>query len=87
MSIVEAFSMGLPAVATAVGGVPEAVSDGLNGFLVARTAEALEKAIDSLLNHPDQLRAFSARARNDFVKHFEISGIVSQYHHLYQTNA
>ncbi len=87
MAIVESFSLGLPVVATAVGGVPEAISNGRNGLLVARAPEALEKAIESLLDHPEKLQAFSAQARGDFVKRFEISGIISRYNQLYNSHA
>jgi len=34
VSIMEAFSFGIPAIATAVGGVPEIIDNGYNGYLV-----------------------------------------------------
>ncbi len=48
VSIAEAFSCGIPAVATAVGGIPEIVKDGSTGFLVSENAEPSElvKAIE-----------------------------------------
>ncbi len=58
VSIMEAMSEGLPVVATAVGGVPEAVVDGETGRLVPpRDAAALAEAIVELARDP------SARAR------------------------
>ena len=49
VSIAEAFSCGIPAIATAVGGIPEMVIDGETGFLVSENAtpdeiaQAIEK--------------------------------------------
>jgi glycosyltransferase involved in cell wall biosynthesis len=87
MAIIEALSMGVPVLATPVGGVPEAVINGKNGFLVERTAEALAEAIQPLLNDPDKLREMSVNARRSFEDHFEISRVVSMYDNIYQLKA
>lgn len=86
MSIVESLSIGLPVVATRVGGIPEAIQDGRNGLLVPRTVEDLERAIESLMDHPDRLPLMSRLARAEFDSRFEISTVVSQYHSLYQSH-
>ena len=44
ISIVEACSCGIPAIATAVGGIPEIVLDGESGWLVSAEANAKEIA-------------------------------------------
>jgi glycosyltransferase involved in cell wall biosynthesis len=50
--ILEAMASGVPVVATNVGGIPEIVDQGLNGFLVPpRNIEALKAAIDDALIH------------------------------------
>ncbi len=49
VSIMEAFSFGIPAIATSVGGVPELVDDGYNGYLVPGDLDSsllAEKIID-----------------------------------------
>ncbi len=56
--LAEGFAAGLPVVSTAVGGVPELVRDGLNGYLCAsEDAEALARAMHTLAGDP------SGRAR------------------------
>ena len=47
VSVMEAMSFGIPVIATAVGGTPEIVKDGYNGFLLCQdpTAEEIAEAI------------------------------------------
>lgn len=64
-AFIEAGAMGLPAVATAVDGVPEVVIDGQTGLLVpVRDGEAVARAICTLLadkTHREQLGEAAAR--------------------------
>lgn len=53
-AIIEAMSFGLPIVATNVGGIPEIVHDGVNGFLVPpRNEKVLAEAIEKALSDTD----------------------------------
>jgi glycosyltransferase involved in cell wall biosynthesis len=53
--LLEALSVGTPAVATAVGGNTEVLTDGLNGLLVPPgEPEALTEAIRQVIEHEDQ---------------------------------
>lgn len=84
MAIIEALSVGVPVAATPVGGVPEAVTDRGNGFLVERSAAALAEAIGRLAQDENLLRNMSAAARRCFEERFEISRILSLYDKLYR---
>ena len=54
VAIVEACAMGLPVVATAVGGVPDLLKDGQTGLLVPdEDDEMMVAAIKRLLNDPE----------------------------------
>ena len=63
-SAVEALSVGVPVVATAVGGVPEVVHDGENGLLVAPgRPDALAAALTRILEEPGLRERLAAGAK------------------------
>jgi glycosyltransferase involved in cell wall biosynthesis len=71
IALLEAMASGVSCVATRVGGVPEAITDGREGLLVpAGDPEALGRAIVELLNDPSARRGLAAagvaRIRRDF---------------------
>ena len=83
--ILEAMSLGIPIVATRVGGVGEAVRDGESGVLVApRDAAALASAVSSLLSDRGRADAMGARAGSDararFTRERMLEGIATVYH-------
>jgi glycosyltransferase involved in cell wall biosynthesis/protein-tyrosine-phosphatase len=64
MALLEAMALGKPVVATAVGGVPEVVTDHVNGVLVRpRDAHALSEACLGLVREPGWAETVGARAR------------------------
>ena len=64
VAVMEAFAMGLPVVATAVGGVPQQVREGVEGRVVPPgDASALADALVELAQHPDERAAMSQTAR------------------------
>jgi glycosyltransferase involved in cell wall biosynthesis len=84
MAIIEALSIGVPVIATPVGGVPEAVTDGKTGFLIPRSADDLAKVLVRLAGDRVLLASMSTQARCDFEARFEISKVVAQYHSVYE---
>jgi glycosyltransferase involved in cell wall biosynthesis len=83
MSIIEALSIGLPVIATRVGGIPEAVKDDVSGLLVSRNPESLAQAILRLYDHPKVHARIGSEGKSVFLRSFELSQVVQQYHSLY----
>jgi len=78
MAVLEAAALGVPAVASAVGGIPELVDDGRTGLLVPPgDAAALATALSRLVERPERAAAMGraawerARARHDPAAHVD----------------
>jgi glycosyltransferase involved in cell wall biosynthesis len=67
--VLEAMSLGLPVVATAVGGTPEVVCDGGNGRLIAPADDdALGLVLTQLVSAPGELQRLARGARQTVVQ-------------------
>lgn len=85
MSILEASSYGLPVVSTSVGGIPEIIEDGLNGFLVEPgDINALEERLLSLIESPELRRKMGNAAHEKVKDKFNINHIAGQISKLYE---
>ena len=84
LALVEAMAMGLPVVASRVGGVPDIVTDGVNGVLVpACDEQALASAVLGLLRDPSQRKAFGESAIRSVNQRFDITSTVEAIENLY----
>jgi glycosyltransferase involved in cell wall biosynthesis len=71
IAIIEAMASGLPVIATDVGGNPEVVENGVNGFLVpSRNPQALAERIKYLYQYPEMLNMLAKNSRERAEKLF-----------------
>jgi glycosyltransferase involved in cell wall biosynthesis len=85
VSLLEAAACGVPIVASRVGGIPEVVRDGLNGYLIEPgDSEALATNVNTLLDRPEQRRHFGQAGRALVLERFSIERMVEGNYRLYQ---
>jgi glycosyltransferase involved in cell wall biosynthesis len=85
VSILEAMAAGLPVVATAVGGVAEAVVDGETGLLVpAADPDALAEALDRLVADPGLQRRYGEAGRARALRFFDVPRYRAAHLDLYR---
>jgi glycosyltransferase involved in cell wall biosynthesis len=83
--VLEAMAMARPLVATAVGGNPDVLRDGVSGLLVpARDPEALAAAVVELLEDPEKARAMGCEARRVVEREFGRKRMVEAHEALYR---
>lgn len=80
---VEAMRAGLPVIATRVGGIPEAVEDGVTGRLIDVDATSQLVAVLGGLDAPT-LRSMGINARRRFLESFRTERVVQQLDELYR---
>lgn len=80
LGMVEAMSLGLPAVASNVGGIPDIVKHGENGLLVPPgDPDALAQAIQTLFSDRDEYGRLSRNARETVESSFTAERMVQRY--------
>lgn len=85
--VLEAMSLGLPVVTTAVGGVPEMIRDGDNGRLVSPSdAQALYEALSRLLSAPSERQLLANRALQT-LERFRLDRMVEETEALFEATA
>ena len=87
MSAIEANSMALPALLTDVGGNPEIVENGDNGYLFpVGDFQELAARIYYLYKNPDLIRKMGDNARKKAVEKFDFNTMVNNYLEVFSCN-
>ena len=88
MSLLQAFSLGLPAIVTDVGGMAEVVRLVQAGLIVSATnSEDTANAILRLASRTAEREQFALNAKAAFRKHFTLHVMLDAYMNLYRDTA
>jgi glycosyltransferase involved in cell wall biosynthesis len=80
-TVIESLASGVPVVAFNIGGMPDMITTGYNGYLAEPfSAEGLAKGIATILNDGD---ALGKNAREKAIQNFTPSNVAEQYQRLY----
>lgn len=77
--LLEAMSAGVPVVASAVGGIPEYVRDGIDGLLVKGGAAEFAAAVSSLLDDEGLRRRMGTSAQKHVDENFSLLAMAERY--------
>jgi glycosyltransferase involved in cell wall biosynthesis len=83
--IIEAMATGTPVIGSRVGGIPELIKDGVNGFLIPPGDEqALAEKLRWVLSNPEKARAMGHAGRGFAKQTFSTENYVRGYRQIFQ---
>ena len=86
MAALEAMACEMPVVATNVGGLPEVVTNGVDGYLIpARDVKAGAKYALEILTRPDRGRSMGQQARVNARSKYCSNDVIPQYENYYKS--
>lgn len=85
LALLEAGALGLPIITSAVGGIPEVVTDGLNGLLVPPAdVSALADRLLWMADHPAEAAEMGRRAQATILEEFSMDRMVGRVLAVYE---
>jgi glycosyltransferase involved in cell wall biosynthesis len=82
----EAMSLGVPVLASAVGGLPELITHGRDGYLIEYSALLPQRAAEllrTLIHNPMERRLLSLTARRTILERFSMERMASEYERIF----
>lgn len=85
MSVLEAMAMGVPIVATRVGGVPDMITHDVEGVLCApHDSVGLAAALRTVLSDPEFARRIATAARQKAIERYAVETVMAELEALYR---
>ncbi|MFV1982140.1 MAG: glycosyltransferase [Thiohalomonadales bacterium] len=86
MALLEAMAMSMPVIATRVGGIPDVIENGVNGFLIDKSDDVeLANKMVKLINDKELRSAFGNEAKKTVIENYSAKNASEKYELLYQT--
>jgi glycosyltransferase involved in cell wall biosynthesis len=86
VSVMEALAAQRPVVATRVGGTPDVIRDGVDGYLVeVGDANALSERLAGLANDPERRARMGAKGREQVLGRYAVERLVDDIDRLYRS--
>ncbi len=84
MSILEAQSIGVPVIVTSVGGCPEIIEHGVNGFIVNKDPAEIADRLAELATNQDMWLSFSKKSKQIHKERFSSKVMIDKYYMSYE---
>lgn len=82
----EAIYLGVPIVATKIGGIPEIVTDGVDGILIPPAdSNAIANTVADLISNPEKLKSLANKGRDKVIGKFEFEDMTRNYEAVYES--
>jgi glycosyltransferase involved in cell wall biosynthesis len=82
--MLESMAVGLPVIATPVGGIPEAIDEGVNGFLISPgDVDALVDRRRRIIDDEDLRKSMGSSAKRIAKEKFSVECLVAQLEEIY----
>lgn len=85
MAVLEAQSFGVPVIATPVGGCPEVIKNGVNGFIVSKDPSYIADKLASLIDDNDKWLSLSKNSKQNHAENFSSKVMIDKYYRSYET--
>jgi glycosyltransferase involved in cell wall biosynthesis len=82
-SLLEAGACGKPAISVKVGVAPELIKNNINGFLIERNEQALEKKLRELYEDKNKLELMGQRMRKEILENWDLKENIKDYKKIF----